>query len=132
MEIVGRRSIGNISLMQMFPWFGTRKAARQEATHMANMQDQQYEETVNNLILQVSTQWYNMQKLNEQLHNNEENKKILDQLEQLALRKFSAPSSTSRSTPVPPVSSNAPSTSSASTAMSGMSMGNGSSTNLVN
>lgn len=131
MEIVGGRSIGNISLMQMFPWFGTKKAARTEATHMANMQDQQYRETVNNLILQVSTQWYNMQKLNEQLHNNEENKRILVQLEQLALRKFSAPSSTSRSTPVPPVSSNAPSTSSASTAMSGMSMGNGSTTNLV-
>lgn len=131
MEIVGGRSIGNISLMQMFPWFGTRKAARQEATHMANMQDQQYEETVNNLILQVSTQWYNMQKLNEQLHNNEENKKILDQLEQLALRKFSAPSSTARSSAVPTVSSNAPSAPSASTAssgMGGMSMGSGSTT----
>src|SRR5690606_33664946 len=128
MEIVGRRSIGNISLMQMLPWFGTKKAARTEATHMANMQDQQYQETVNNLILQVSTQWYNMQKLNEQLHNNEKSKRILDQLEQLALRKFSAPSSTGRSTPVPTVSSNAPSTSSASSAMSGMSMGTGSTT----
>ncbi|MFB5946360.1 TolC family protein [Albibacterium profundi] len=131
MEIVGGRSIGNVSLMQMFPWFGTRKAARTEATHMANMQDQQYREAVNNLILQVSTQWYTMQKLNEQLHNNEENKKILDQLEQLALRKFSSPSSTARPTPVPTVSSNAPSAPSASTAssgMGGMSMGSGSTT----
>ena len=57
MEIIGGRSIGNVSLMQMFPWFGTRKAARTEATHMANMQDQQYREIMNNLILQVSTQW---------------------------------------------------------------------------
>ena len=131
MDIVGGRSIGNVSLMQMFPWFGTRKAARIEATHMANMQDQQYQEAVNNLILQVSTQWYTMQKLNEQLHNNEENKKILDQLEQLALRKFSAPSSTARSTPVPTVSSNAPSapsTSATSSGMGGMSMGSGSTT----
>lgn len=120
MEIIGGRSIGNISLMQMFPWFGTRKAARTEATHMANMQDQQYREAVDNLILQVSTQWYTMQKLNEQLHNNEENKKILDQLEQLALRKFSSPPSTARPTPVPTVSSNAPSTPSTSTASSGM------------
>ncbi|MGO1243915.1 TolC family protein [Sphingobacterium sp. JB170] len=131
MEIIGGRSIGNISLMQMFPWFGTRKAARTEATHMANMQDQQYREAVDNLILQVSTQWYTMQKLNEQLHNNEENKKILDQLEQLALRKFSSPPSTARPTPVPTVSSNAPSTPSTSTAssgMGGMSMGKGSTT----
>lgn len=131
MEIVGGRSIGNVSLMQMFPWFGTRKAARTEATHMANMQDQQYREAVDNLILQVSTQWYTMQKLNEQLHNNEENKKILDQLEQLALRKFSAPSSTAQPNVTPTVSSNAPSapsTSTASSGMGGMSMGSGSKT----
>lgn len=131
MEIVGGRSIGNVSLMQMFPWFGTRKAARTEATHMANMQDQQYREAVDNLILQVSTQWYTMQKLNEQLHNNEENKKILDQLEQLALRKFSAPSSTVQPNVTPTVSSNAPSapsTSTASSGMGGMSMGSGSKT----
>jgi len=91
MEIVGGRSIGNISLMQMFPWFGTRKAARTEATHMANVQDKQYREILNSLILQVSTKWYTMQKLSEQLKNNQENKVLLEQLEQLALRKFSAP-----------------------------------------
>src|SRR5690606_7438249 len=64
MDIIGGRSIGNVSLMQMLPWFGTRKAARTEAGHMANMQDQKYRESVNDLIFQVSTQWYGMQKLN--------------------------------------------------------------------
>lgn len=129
MDIVGGRSFGNVSLMQMFPWFGTRKAARIEATHMANMQDQQYQEAVNNLILQVSTQWYTMQKLNEQLHNNEENKKILDQLEQLALRKFSAPSNTAQPNATPTVTSkvsSSPSTSTASSGMGGMNMGSSS------
>src|SRR5690606_29792490 len=129
MDIVGGRSIGNVSLMQMFPWFGTRKAARTEATHMANMQDQQYREAVNNLILQVSIQWYTMQKLNEQLHNNEENKKILDQLEQLVLRKFSAPSNTAQPNATPTVTSKAassPSTSTTSSSMGGMNMGSSS------
>ncbi|HUH47645.1 MAG TPA: hypothetical protein VLZ54_10865, partial [Arenibacter sp.] len=28
MDILGGRSIGNVSLMQMLPWFGARKAAR--------------------------------------------------------------------------------------------------------
>ena len=128
MEIIGGRSIGNVSLMQMFPWFGTRKAARTEATHMANMQDQQYRETMNNLILQVSTQWYTMQKLNEQLKNNQENKVFLQQLEQLALRKFAAPSSTSQSSAAPVVSSNTPSSTTSSSTpsgMGGMSMGGG-------
>lgn len=128
MEIIGGRSIGNVSLMQMFPWFGTRKAARTEATHMANMQDQEYRETMNNLILQVSTQWYTMQKLNEQLKNNQENKVFLQQLEQLALRKFAAPSSTSQSSAAPVVSSNTPSSTTSSSTpsgMGGMSMGGG-------
>lgn len=135
MEIIGGRSIGNVSLMQMFPWFGTRKAARTEATHMANMQDQQYREIMNNLILQVSTQWYTMQKLNEQLKNNQENKVFLQQLEQLALRKFAAPSSTSQSSAAPVVSSNTPSSTTSSSTpsgMGGMSMGGGNSAPATN
>ena len=131
MDIVGGRSIANVSLMQMFPWFGTRKAARVEANHMANMQDQQYRETVDELILQVSIQWYEMQKLNEQLNNNEENKVLLERLEQLTLRKFSSPSGTSQSNAAPVVSSNTASTptrTSVSSGMGGMNMGSGSNT----
>lgn len=97
MEVIGGRSLGNISFMQTFPWFGARKAARVEAGHNANIQKYQFNETVNDLILQITVKWYNMQKLNEQLRNNEENKKLLDQLEQLAVRIFSAPSKGSES-----------------------------------
>lgn len=92
MDIVGGRSIANVSLMQMLPWFGTRKAARTEADHMANMQNEQYRDALDNLILQVKTQWYALQKLNEQLRNNKENKKLLENLEQLAMGKFSSAS----------------------------------------
>lgn len=123
MEIIGGRSFGNASLMQMFPWFGTRKAARTEATHMANMQDEQYRETVADLVLQVSTQWYAMQKLNEQLRNNEENRKLLEQLEQLAIRKFSAPTVGSTPSASIPVSSAAAAASASSGMGDGMNMG---------
>ncbi|MDM1398637.1 TolC family protein [Myroides odoratimimus] len=127
MDIVGGRSIGNVSIMQMFPWFGTRKSARIEASHMANMQNEQYKEVVDNITLQVHTQWYAMQKLNEQLRNNEENRKLLQQLEQLALRKFSAPSNTAKPSTTPQVSSKTASTpsTSASAGMGSMSMGGG-------
>ncbi|WP_164126488.1 TolC family protein [Sphingobacterium luzhongxinii] len=123
MEIIGGRSIGNVSVMQMFPWFGARKAARTEAAHMANMQEQQYREAVNTLILQVSTQWYTMQKLNEQLRNNQENIVFLKQLEQLALRKFSASPNNSPTSGAPVVSSITPPATtqqSASSTMGGM------------
>ncbi|MDM1347218.1 TolC family protein [Myroides marinus] len=125
MDIVGGKNIGNVSVMQMLPWFGTRKSARVEANHMANMQNEQYKETIDNLTLQVYTQWYNLQKLNEQLQNNEENRKLLQQLEQLAIRKFSAPTNSAKVTATPKVSSNTASgaTASASSGMGGMSMG---------
>ncbi|WP_121966623.1 TolC family protein [Myroides sp. N17-2] len=128
MDIVGGRSIGNLKVMQMIPWFGTRKTARIEANHMANMQDQQYKEALDNLTLQVYTQWYAMQKLNEQLDNNQENKKLLDQLEKLAIRKFSAPSNSAKITATPKVTSktaSSPASSASSGGMGGMGMGGG-------
>lgn len=90
MDILGGRMIGNVGIMQMFPWFGIRKAAQKEAVHQSNIQKQEYREELDNLILEVSTQWYLMQKLNEQLSNNEENKVLLEQLEGLATRKYSS------------------------------------------
>lgn len=90
MEVIGGRSIGNFSLMQMFPWFGTRKAARKQATHLARAREQQYREAVNQLILQVSTQWYTLQKLKELLENNRENLMFSEQLEKLAVGRYSA------------------------------------------
>lgn len=127
MDIIGGRSIGNVGLMQMLPWFGTRKAARSEAGHMANMQDEQYREAVADLTLQVSTQWYGMQKLNEQLRNNEEHKRLLLQLEQLALRKFSAPPGSAGSGTISNLSSNVVS-SPAPSGTGGMNMGGGATT----
>ncbi len=92
MEIIGGRSIANIGVMQSFPWFGARKRARVEAGYEADVQFQQYQSEMDNLILKVSIQWYLMQQLNEQINNNLEHQKYLENLEELALRKYSAPS----------------------------------------
>ena len=90
MEIMDGRQIADFTLMQMFPWFGTRKAARPEAEHMANMAFAQFRETRDNLYLEVYTQWFLLCSLQQQLQNNRENRDYLKQLETLALRKFSA------------------------------------------
>lgn len=90
MEIIGGRSLGNVGLMQMLPWFGTKKAARAEAVHRARVQEQRYRETINGLVLEVRARWYAMQALKEQLKFSRENKELLDQLEQLALRGMGA------------------------------------------
>lgn len=90
MEIVGGRQVADVSLMQMFPWFGTKKAAQTEATHMAKMAYEEFRGERDELFLEVYTQWYMMGKLQQQLANNIENKKILEQLEQLATQRVSA------------------------------------------
>lgn len=95
MDIIGGRSIANFSIMQRFPWFGTRKAARIEAGYEAEIQLEQYKSEMDNLILQVSLQWYEMQKLSEQLNNNLEHRGFLKNLEELALRRYAAPSNSS-------------------------------------
>ena len=52
MDIVGGRQIADFTLMQMFPWFGTKKSAQTEATHMAKMSYEQFRETRDNLYLE--------------------------------------------------------------------------------
>lgn len=125
MEIVGGKQIADISLMQMFPWFGTRKAARTEASHMSKMAYEKFRESKDNLYLEVYKQWYILSMIEQQLKFNRENRALLEQLEDLALRKVSSPLSSSSSysvpTPSPVTQSTSPaSTGSGMTGMSGM------------
>ena len=104
MDIVGGRQVAQFKLMQMFPWFGTKKSAQTEATHRAKMAYEQFRETRNNVYLNVYTQWYLLLNLKQQLINNRENKRMLKQLEELAIQRFSSPtvsSSSSYSIPAP-------------------------------
>ncbi|PXV66764.1 outer membrane efflux protein [Dysgonomonas alginatilytica] len=131
MDIIDGRQVAEFKLMQMFPWFGTKKAAQTEATHMARMSFEKFRETRDNLFLDVYTQWFILCSLQQKLINNHENKKLLTQLEELALRKFSSPSSGSSSgyalsAPVQATSTTSTSTGGGMSSMS--SMGGGAAT----
>ena len=91
MDIIDGKQVADFKLMQMFPWFGTKKAARTEAEQMAKMAYEEFRLSVNNLYLDVYTKWYEMSSLQQQLKNSRENKALLFQLEKLAERKFSSP-----------------------------------------
>jgi hypothetical protein len=97
MNIVGGQQIADFTLMQMFPWFGTKKTAQSEATHMAKMSYEKFRETRDNLYMEVYRQWYLLSALKEQINNNRDNLQLLKQLEELALRKISSSSSGSSS-----------------------------------
>lgn len=91
MDIIDGKQVADFKLMQMFPWFGTRKAARTEAEQMAKVAYEEFRVSVNDLYLDVYTKWYELSSLQQQLKNSKENKALLLQLEKLAERKFSSP-----------------------------------------
>lgn len=126
MEQLEGKQVADFTLMQMFPWFGTRKAARNEATEMARMAYEQFRESRNNLYYEVKSQWYQLSSLNEQYKNTAANLALLTQLEQLALNRYAAPSAKGQTSgPVAspastPVAPSAPSSGSGMGSMDGM------------
>jgi outer membrane protein TolC len=122
MELVDGRQIAEFRLMQMFPWFGVRKAARTEAQHMAKMAFEQFREARDNLFSEVYTQWFTLCRLQQQLINNRDNKQLLLQLEELALQKFKVGTVSAAPMPSTQMPQSAGNASSTNGGMSGMGM----------
>lgn len=88
MELLGGNQIANIQLMQMFPWFGTLRAAKDEASKMAIARFENFRNTRNELFFQVKAAFYKIYQTKKEIAVAEKNLKILKTLEQLALIKF--------------------------------------------
>lgn len=72
---------------------------------------EQFRNSRNNLYYEVKSQWYQLCNISEQYKNTQANLRLLDQLEQLALNRFSAPSAKAGGSSVlPSPVSSAPST----------------------
>lgn len=79
---------GSISAMQMFPWFGARKAMKQAAAEMAEVRRQNINLTRNELAFQVKGAWYPLLALEEQLRIQQENLRVLQLDKELATVQF--------------------------------------------
>ena len=60
MTQVNGRQVLSVSLMQMFPWFGAMKAAKNEKAWQAETMWQRYREGSIQLAYNVEQQWYKM------------------------------------------------------------------------
>lgn len=78
----------DVSIMQMFPWFGMLKVQEEEAALMAKAQYERFREAKNNLFLQVKETYYQIYLVDQKRLIAEENKKILETLERVALTRF--------------------------------------------
>ncbi|MBF8963819.1 TolC family protein [Pontibacter sp. FD36] len=120
MERFMGNQVGDISVMQMFPWFGSQKAARDEANYMAQMKFASFIEAKINLYHEVRTIWYQLYLNDQESILMEKELEIMKTLERLALAKYkSAPAGGSSGAATPARGTTGGSTGSSGAAGSG-------------
>ncbi|MFZ2282279.1 MAG: TolC family protein [Lutibacter sp.] len=134
MEQIGGNQLADFRLMQMFPWFGTLKAAKDEMSLMAKAKYESFRDAKLQVFFEVQQTWFELYKIQQAIEISQKNVEILNTLERLSLIKFkSAPiSGTSASSSAKNVQNNlSQRTSSGSSGMQSMggNSANNSSTN---
>jgi outer membrane protein TolC len=99
MELVTGKQVADIRLMQMLPWFGVLKNAKDEMSLMAKAKFESFRETKLQVFYDVQRTWNELQKVQQSIRINEKNLEILHSLERLSLVKFKAAASVSGGTP---------------------------------
>jgi len=99
MELVNGNQIADIRLMQMFPWFGVLKYAKDEMSLMANAKFELFRDAKLQVFYDVQRTWHELYRVQKDISISEKNIEILKIIERLALVKFkSAPSEGSPTT----------------------------------
>ena len=99
MELVNGNQIADIKLMQMFPWFGVLRNAKDEMSLMANARFELFRDTKLQVFYDLQRTWYELYKVQKDISISEKNIEILAVIERLAMVRFrSAPSSIAETT----------------------------------
>lgn len=97
MELVSGNQVADIRLMQMFPWFGVLKNAKDEMSLMAKAKYESFRDAKLQLFYDVQRTWYELQKIRQEILLSEKNLEIMHTIERLALVRFRSPSTGSSS-----------------------------------
>ena len=68
MELVGGNQVADIRLMQMFPWFGVLKNAKDEMSLMAQAKFESFRDAKLQIFYELQQTWYEMYKVNAAIH----------------------------------------------------------------
>src|ERR1035437_9560672 len=90
MELVNGKQVADIRLMQMFPWFGVLKNAKDEMSLMAKAKFELFRDAKLQVFYDVQRNWYELYKIQKDIRISEKNIEILKIIERLALVKFKA------------------------------------------
>ena len=88
MELISGSQVAEIRLMQMFPWFGVLKNAKDEMSLMANAKYELFRDAKLQAFYDVQRTWYELYKVHQNVRISEKNSEILRTLERLSLVKF--------------------------------------------
>ncbi|HLF34354.1 MAG TPA: TolC family protein [Cyclobacteriaceae bacterium] len=84
MQQMNGNQVNDIRFMQMFPWFGTLKAAKDEASKMALARYEEMRNLKFRLFKDVKISWYRVYRTKKEIDITEQNLEILKGLERLA------------------------------------------------
>jgi outer membrane protein TolC len=113
MELTDGNQVADIRLMQMFPWFGVLKNAKDEMSLMAKAKLESFRDKKLGLFYDVQRTWYELNRYQQAINISESNLEILKTIERLTLIRFRSPESTGGSSSsggivapgIPPVTS---------------------------
>jgi outer membrane protein TolC len=88
MELIGGNQVADIKLMQMFPWFGVLKNAKDEMSLMAKGKFESFRDAKIQVFFEVKSLWYELYRVQENIRISEKNVGILKSLERISLMKF--------------------------------------------
>ncbi len=124
MQLLGGNQVADIRLMQMFPWFGVLKAAKDEASKMAVAKFENFRDTKDELYFNVKSSYYTIFRTIKEINIAKKNLDLLHSLEQIVLVRFSTGGGGKSPGSSGPISQRSNSSSQGSSGMSGSSMTN--------
>ncbi|MGD0754930.1 MAG: TolC family protein, partial [Bacteroidales bacterium] len=88
MELMDGKQVADIRLMQMFPWFGVLKSAKDEMSMMAKAKFEFFRDAKLQVFYDIQRNWYELYKIQKNITISEKSIEILKTIERLALEKF--------------------------------------------
>jgi outer membrane protein TolC len=88
MELVSGNQVAQINLMQMFPWFGVLKNAKDEMSLMAKAKYESFRDAKLQVYYDVQRTWFDLYKVRQNISISEKNLDLLSTIERLTLVKY--------------------------------------------
>ncbi len=88
MELISGNQVADIKLMQMFPWFGVIKNAKDEMSLMAKGKYELFRDAKLQVYYDVQRTWFDLYKVRQNISISEKNVELMNTIERLTLVKY--------------------------------------------